>query len=277
MPEGDTIFRLSRRLDRALGGLVLEEVSAGDLAFAAQDLCGARVRRVEARGKHLLLFFEDGRVLHVHLGMTGRWRLSRARGVIRRGSRRLRIGLHVAGVSALCFDAPVVELLLERDLGRHPRLARLGPDLAAAEFDAERARNRLRELGDSVIGEALLDQRALAGIGNVYKSELLFRSRIDPFARVADLDDATLDTLIARARTLLRRNVGPGARTTRFAADGPRLWVYGRAGQHCLVCGARVGMRRQGSAGRSTYFCSACQNVGGATGESDRSDTGRRI
>jgi endonuclease-8 len=169
--------------------------------------------------------------------------------------------LEVEGAVAVCFAAPVVRLL--RGEAGDRALGALGPDVLAEGFDAALARGRIRALGDVAIGDALLDQRALAGIGNVYKSEALFLARIDPFATLAALDDETLDRAVAEARRLMLANTGDAPRRTRGRPGrrGSPLWVYDRSGRPCLVCGGRVGMRRQANA-RSTYFCSACQRVG---------------
>ena len=183
--------------------------------------------------------------------------------------------LEVPGAVAVCFDAPVVELFETRAEGLHAALARLGPDLLAVNFEtsdgAAEALRRLRDpaRADRSIAEALLDQRALAGIGNVYKSEILFIERVDPWARVADSDDATLARLISTARRLLLVNADRRRGEERVttggdrAAAGQRLWVYGRAGRPCRRCGTLIARRRQGSdLPRLTYWCPRCQGVG---------------
>jgi endonuclease-8 len=169
--------------------------------------------------------------------------------------------IETADVVAVCSLAPVVELLSATQAAAHPALSRLGPDLLGAAFDADAARRRLRARGDAEIATALLDQTALAGIGNVYKSEVLFLCGVSPFVRVRLLEDATLDRIVARARELLRRNIGPsGPRRVPGLAPG-RLWVYRRSGQPCLRCGTAVQRAVQGEQARSTYFCPTCQRV----------------
>jgi endonuclease-8 len=161
---------------------------------------------------------------------------------------------------AVCFDAPEVELLTDAEVGRHRALTSLGPDLLSASFDAGEAVRRLREHSGVPLGEALLDQRVLAGIGNVYKSEICFIERVDPWAPVSVLSDDALASLVATARRLLLANVGGGRRvTTGVARPGASLWVYGRAGRPCRRCGTRIESRLQGNQGRVTYWCPHCQ------------------
>ena len=171
------------------------------------------------------------------------------------------------GAVAVCFDAPVVELLEQRAEALHPSLGRLGPDLLADDFDVAEAVRRLREpaRAGTAIGEALIDQRALAGIGNVYKSEILWIERVSPFATVADLDDATLNRLVETARRLLVANADddarPGARhdDRRRGAPGP-LYVYGRTGRPCRRCRTPIVSAQQGrDIPRTTYWCPTCQ------------------
>ena len=162
------------------------------------------------------------------------------------------------GFVAVCFDAPVVQLGSEfamRDLER------LGPDATSDEFDAREALRRIRARGDLTIGEALLVQRALAGIGNVIKAEALFLCGQDPFQHVADVAEERLRAIVEAAHRLLVANRRSGPRTSRRALSGPTLWVYGRSGKPCLRCGTTVAMRRHGTLLRSTYYCPRCQEV----------------
>src|SRR5215470_16638974 len=151
----------------------------------------------------------------------------------------------------------------DRAVPLHPAMQALGPDLLASDFDAAEAERRLRARPQMQIAEALLDQRALAGIGNVYKSETLFIERINPWTRVADVPDAALVRLVATAHRLLHENVRPGSphriTTRRDLAGRGSLWVYGRAGRPCLRCGTPIQTRRQGELNRSTYWCPTCQ------------------
>ena len=258
VPEGDTIHRAARHLRRALVGRPVRALSLRDRP-TPEAIPGRPVQDVEARGKNLLVRFEPGWVLYTHMKMTGSWHIYRPGESWRKNPRWVVARIDNEAFSCVCFNAPVVELLTDARARRHPTLARLGPDLLAHRPDLPEMVRRLRTLGDLPLGVALLDQRALAGIGNVYKSELCFLSRLDPFAPVAGYDEATLLDLLRRARRSMLENMDTFRRTTRRAPDGERHWVYGRVGAPCHRCGDAVQLRRQGDAGRSTYFCPRCQ------------------
>lgn len=268
MPEGDTLARTASGLrPHLIGREVRAARASGPGPLPRVDrLVGTRIEDVEARGKHLLVRFDSGLTLRTHLGMRGSWHRYRPGERWRRPPARARLVLEVPGTVAVCFDAPVVELLESRTEAVHPVLAELGPDLLAPAFDAAEAVRRLRspERAATPIAEALLDQRALAGIGNVYKSEILFIDGVDPFAPIGNLDDATLERLVATARSLLAANAtraaGPERVTTGSARRrvGP-LWVYGRAGRPCRRCGTRLVGRRHGALPRVTTWCPRCQ------------------
>ena len=262
MPEGDTIFRAARTLEKVLAGQVVTGARSMVPAVPAARLSGRTVARVEARGKNLLIHFDDGRVLHTHMRMTGSWHVYRPGERWQRPERQARVVLETERFVAVCFAAPVVALLSAAELARHPSLSRLGPDPLSPSFDRTEARRRLRALGDRSVGEALLRQSALAGVGNVYKSEALFLCATDPFRLVRDLSDPELDRLVAKARELLSANVGGGPRTTRPSLTPERTWVYGRGGKPCRRCGTAIRMRRQGPDARSTYWCETCQPAG---------------
>lgn len=291
MPEGDTIFRAAATLKRAIEGKVVQRFYSPlpQVMAAAPEIEGRKLERVEARGKNLLFHFEGGRVLHSHMRMTGSWHIYRPGEAWQKSQRAARVVLETADMIAVCFSAPVVEVLTEEALPRHPSLARLGPDILKEGFDPAVARARLRQRADAPISEALLMQGALAGIGNVYKSEVLFLCRIDPFVAVSALSDAVLDRVIRLAQELMSRNLEGYARTTTRAvprafmpARGPRYHVYGRAGEACPECGTKVRANRAasgpvvsgegwgaaagGEATRVTFFCPQCQPPG-ALGE----------
>ncbi len=271
MPEGDTIFRAARTLEKVLSGQVVTGARSAVPAIPAAQLSGCTVARVEARGKNLLIHFDDGRVLHTHMRMTGSWHVYRPGERWQRPARQARVVLETERFVAVCFSAPVVALLSAAELARHPSLSRLGPDPLSPSFDRLEARRRLRELGERPVGEALLRQSALAGVGNVYKSEALFLCATDPFRLVRDFSDPELDRLIAKARELLSANVGGGPRTTRPSLTRERTWVYGRSGKPCRRCGTPIRMRRQGPEARSTYWCATCQPAGARSAEVSRS------
>jgi endonuclease-8 len=219
---------------------------------------------VEARGKHLLIELDDRRFLHSHLGMTGSWHVYRPGERWRKPGRNADLVLENDGWQVICFTPPVLALLTERAVARHRVLSALGPDLLSPRFDARAAAARFLADPQRPLGEALLDQRLACGIGNVYKSEGLFTAGLDPFGPVAQLDRAGMASLLEAIQTEMLRNMDGYPRTTRRSTDGGRAWVYGRVGQPCHRCGTTIRMRRQGDAGRSTYFCPRCQSVAGA-------------
>ncbi len=255
MPEGDTIFRTATVLRRALvGGIVRRALAQpGPGLSRVPDLSvlvGASVDAVEARGKHLLIGFSDGRWVRTHMRMKGSWHRYRPGEPWRLPARRAVCVLETDAAVAVCFDAPVVELLTDADLVRHGALRALGPDLLAAAPDLGEAVRRLRDRQSVALGEAVLDQRAAAGIGNVIKSESLFMEGLDPWAPVNAFSDAELLAVVGRAAQLLAANTSGGRRvTTGRRSPGEALWVYRRTGRPCLRCGTLIRARRQGSAG----------------------------
>lgn len=269
MPEGDTIYRAARALRHALEGETVTAVATtvGQVrALGEQRLVGQTVGAVEPRGKHLLIWFAPSELaLHTHMRMTGSWHLYRHGQRWRKPRHLLRFRLETAQWLALCFSAPVIELLSARQVARHPALAALGPDALDSEVDLDEVRRRLDAVPDSTIGEALLDQRVLAGVGNVYKNEVLFIHGVDPWTPVADVDAETRDRLLATAVELLRRNVTPGQTrrvTTGAAGVGDDLYVYGRNRRPCPRCQRPLAVARQGEQGRLTYWCRSCQGPG---------------
>ena len=274
MPEGDTIHRTAAVLARALAGaeVVRAEARHGPRYGTPPDLSrvvGSTVMGVTARGKHLLIDFSVGLTLHSHLGIHGTWH-TYPRGAAPARTRYAAARLETPRFLAACFSPTTLELVETAAVDRLPALASLGPDLLDAGFELDEARRRIREHGQMRLGEALLDQRALAGIGNVYRSELLFLGGIHPARRVGELDDAALDAVVARARELLRLHVHGGARVT-TGADGARrgapLWVYGRTGRPCRRCGTPIRSARGAAGGhrppRTTYWCPRCQPESG--------------
>jgi endonuclease VIII len=258
VPEGDTLHRTAAGLRPYLVGRTVIAARAGGPGAVPQieRVVGKQIRSVETQGKNLLIRFDGDFELRTHLRMNGSWHRYRPGERWRRPPSRARLVLEVPGAVAVCFDAPVVELFEERAEALHPALASLGPDLLAPDFDATEALRRLRapERRDISISAALLDQRALAGIGNIWRNETLFAERVDPFAAVAELDDATLDRLVTTARRLLTHSAG--------AAPGRlAMRVYRRAGRPCPRCGTLI---RSGPLSteipRTTYWCPTCQS-----------------
>jgi endonuclease-8 len=255
MPEGDTIHRAARTLQKAIGGRTLEAFESPLPELADRVAPGTRIDSVRARGKHLIVRFEDGRILDTHMRMDGSWHVYRPGEAWQRGAGGARVVLRTSEWIAVCFDAPWVKLLDDER-----SLATLGPDLLEPDVDLAQAVLRLRSANDLAIGEAIMKQRLVAGIGNVYKSETLFLCRVNPFAKVGSLDDATLLAIVAKASALMKANLHHRFRTTRRRSGG-RLWVYERSGQPCFECGAILRMRRQGELPRSTYYCPRCQRT----------------
>ena len=269
MPEGDTVHKIARALRPRLEGEQLVALWLRERGAVA-PLAGARVREVAALGKHLLIVLEPAgggqeRVLHVHLGMHGRW-LRVAPDAPRAPAERVRLA---TGREAFaCTKAAVAELLRRSELADHRVLARLGPDLLADELALDAVVARARRRDPPTAADLLLDQRIACGLGNVYKSELLFLERIAPRTPPRALPDARLAALYERGRALLRANLGGWPRTTtgevRPGAPWPpgmlRLWVYDRRGRPCLRCGAPIALDRHGSLARATFWCPRCQH-----------------
>jgi endonuclease-8 len=253
VPEGDTVWYAARRLDEALTGRTLTRTDFRVPRFATADLSGATVSEAVSRGKHLLIRTADGLSIHTHLRMDGSWRVSPAAEPVR-DSHRIRLILANDQWRATGYQLGVVELLRTRDENRVT--GHLGPDLLGLDWDPAEAVRRLAADQDRPVAEALLDQRNLAGIGNLYKAEVLFLRGVNPWAPVRAAGD--LHQLVELARELLDTNKDRVSQiTTGSAARGAENWVYGRKGRPCRRCGTPI--RAQGQADRITYWCPACQ------------------
>lgn len=270
MPEGDTIYRVAQTLRRSLVDCDVTHVATtvGQVRqLGVERLVGQRVREVEPRGKHLLLWFApSGLALHSHMRMTGSWHVYRHGERWRKPRHYARFELHVVAWVAVCFSAPVIELLSQRQVARHRALAALGPDALDEAPDLAEARRRLDDRADWTIGEALLDQRMLAGVGNVYKNEVLFIHRLDPWLPVSQIDGDTRDAVLDTVVRLLRENTGRGrvrrVTTGDRSGRGDDLHVYGRHRRPCPRCQRPIAVARQGEHGRLTYWCRSCQGPG---------------
>lgn len=274
MPEGDTIYRSARALDRALAGKIVTrfETAYAHLASINDDkqIVGRTVERVEARGKWLLMHFSADLILVTHMRMNGSWHLYRTGERWRRPRRDMRIVIETAEWSAVGFAVPVTEFHSASSLLRKTRIPSLGPDLLKQEFEPGAALARMQQRAEEQIGDVLLNQQVMAGIGNVYKSETCFVCGVNPFRQVGALDPSQLEDLIFKARKFLALNVAEDAdgeistyaglrRTTRSSDHSARLWVYGRRGEPCRRCGTPIEMRKQGAGARSTFWCPVCQ------------------
>ncbi len=258
MPEGDTVYLAAQRLDRALSA---QEISRSDFRvpkLATVDLSGRRVESVLSRGKHLLWRFSDGLTLHTHFRMDGQWHLYRPRERWRKPGFEARVVLHTSQWTAVGFRLPVVELLPTDEEERV--VGHLGPDLLGADWDAQEAVRRLARDGERTISDALLDQRNLAGVGNVYRCEICFLRGLDPWRPVAGVED--LAAVVDLTKRLFEANRGRGGHvTTGNTRRGSRHWVYGRRGRPCLRCGTHIRYRSapDGTTERVTYWCPHCQ------------------
>ena len=262
MPEGDTIYRTAESLRKWLGGRTITAASAAR-GIGVERLVGCRVGAVDAHGKHLLLRFSEGLVLHTHMRMTGSWHVYPAGERWGRPASQARVVLQAAHRVAVCFNAPVIEVLSEREVGIHPSLRRLGPDvLVPATLDPPvvRARARARAGASPTAGELLLDQQVVAGIGNIYRCEALFLCGISPWAASTALGDGSIDALVATASQLMAANATAGPSVPRsFGGLRGDTWVYRRAGRPCRRCGTMVRRALIGRQPRSVYWCPSCQ------------------
>ncbi|MFD4691697.1 Fpg/Nei family DNA glycosylase [Streptomyces sp. NPDC058463] len=264
MPEGDTVLQTAKRLDAALAGHVLIRSDLRVPRFATADLTGRAVLDVTARGKHLLTRIEDGLTLHSHLRMDGTWRVYAAGERWSGGpAHQIRAVLATAEHTAVGYRLPVLELLRTRD--EEQAVGHLGPDLLGPDWEPHTALRNLLSDPARPLGEALLDQRNLAGIGNVYKCELCFLARVTPWLPVGELPVPTAGRLVTTAKQLLEANRDRPTRTTTgpVAALGraptrERLFVYGRGHRPCLRC--RTPIRKADQADRPTYWCPHCQS-----------------
>ena len=274
MPEGDTIFRSARALNLALQGKRVEffETAYAQLASVNDQspVAGRTVERVESRGKWLLIHFSGDLILVTHMLMSGSWHIYRRGERWKRSRSHMRAMIATADFEAVAFDVPIANFYTSRTLEWNTAIPKLGPDLLGAGFSGNEALHRLAARGDDEIANALLNQQVVAGIGNVFKSEICFACGVNPFAKVSALPQTKLEDLLDTARRLMAANVSEGAadriltytgsrRTT--GSDNPtaRMWVYGRQGQQCRRCGTLILMRKQGPGVRSTYWCPECQ------------------
>ena len=267
MPEGDTLHRAANRLRPALAGAELIRFEAPRL-LGDRPKPGVHIRDVEAVGKHLLIHFDDGLTLRTHLGMPGSWQLYETGQRWRKGRHLMRALVEVPGWEAVCFSAPQVQTYRPAFPGgalgtELDPIGHLGPDLCTVDPDLDKAVRRYVEVcpPTTEIAVALLDQKLAAGIGNVYKSEVLHRGRVDPFVPVAEVPVDVIRRLLASANRLLLHNLTTTQRTTVAGPPGT-LAVYGRARKPCRVCGTSIEMRRHGEQNRSTYWCPRCQPPG---------------
>ena len=278
MPEGDTIYRSARALQSAIGGQVITgfETVLAMLARIDDDtpLVGRTVEKVESKGKWLFIHFSGDLILVTHMLMSGSWHLYRTGEKWRMPRNRMRLVLETSNWQAVAFNVPVAEFHTSRSLERHLQISRLGPDILSSNFSTDDAVKRLSEyalkMPAAEIGSTLLNQQILAGLGNVYKSEVAFAAGVHPFRAMDTLSLRDMERIVDIAQRYMKSNVVEGKgdgivtysgnrRTTRSMDREERLWVYRRQGQECRRCGSAIMMRRQGTQARSTYWCPDCQ------------------
>jgi len=275
MPEGDTIFRTARALGRALlDKPVTAFRSTYPMLTRFNDdtpLAGQTVDQVESRGKWLLIHFSGGGTLATHMLMSGSWHIYRHGECWQRPRDHMRILLENSEYATVGFTVPVAKLVWRRDVERALRIPGTAIDVLSADFDPAEVARRVAAHGDEEIGDVLLHQEVIAGVGNVFKSEICFVTATHPFCRVAELDAERIALLVATSRKLVKANVmedsgetivtygGRQRRTTHESDPSASLWVYGRAGEPCRKCGQQIRRRMQGPDVRVTFWCQHCQ------------------
>jgi endonuclease-8 len=275
MPEGDTIFRTARALGRALTGKKVTGFRSTypKLTRFNDDtpLAGQTVERVESRGKWLLIHFSGGATLATHMLMSGSWHIYRPGEPWQQPKANMRIVIENSEYAVVGFRVPVAEMHTAQSLARDRRIPGPATDVLSAEFDAEAAARRILAHQGEEIGDVLLHQEVMAGVGNIFKSEICFVTAINPFRKMASLTSEQADETVAAARRLLAANVledsgdaivtygGRKRRTTHESDPGASLWVYGRKGEPCRRCGELIRRRIQGPDARVTFWCARCQ------------------
>ncbi|HMI54329.1 MAG TPA: DNA-formamidopyrimidine glycosylase family protein [Candidatus Saccharimonadales bacterium] len=274
MPEGDTIFRTARTLHRALAGQIVTGFESVlpklDRVAVDSGVTGRSVEKVEANGKWIVMYFSGDLILLTHMLMSGSWHIYRPGEKWHRWAGDMRLAVHTEKIEAVGFNVPIAEFHTPDTLRRRRVFNQIGPSVLAAEFDSGEALRRLGSRPELSVGEALLSQALLAGIGNVFKSEICFACGVNPFRIVGSLSISELSGLVATARKFLLANVTENSgdqivtytglrRTTGRIASEENLWVYGRRGKPCRKCGMTIASRKQGDDARSTFWCERCQ------------------
>jgi endonuclease-8 len=274
MPEGDTIFRTARTLHRALAGQTVTGFASVlpklDRVEVDSGVTGRTVERVEARGKWILMYFSGDLILLTHMLMSGSWHIYRPGEKWHRPRSDMRLVIHTERIDAVGFNVPIADFHTPDTLRRRRVFRQIGPSVLAPEFDSAEALRRLRSRPELLVGEALLSQALLAGIGNVFKSEICFACGVNPFRIVRSLSISELSCLVSTARKFLLANATDNSgdqivtyarfrRATGRKASKETLWVYGRRGEPCRKCGIAIASRKQGSDARATFWCANCQ------------------
>ncbi len=282
MPEGDTIFRTARALARALAGKPITGFRSNYALLTRYNddtpLAGQTVERVEARGKWMLTYFSGGGILATHLLMSGSWHIYRPGEQWRVASVHMRIVIENSDYQAVGFHVPVAQMHTAQSLVRDRRIPQPAGDVLRDEFDANAAATRMMACANEQVADVLLHQEVLAGVGNVFKSEICFVNGVNPFCKVAALGREDVIALVRTSRRLVAANVledspdrivtfrGQQRRTTHRSEPGESLWVYGRRGEPCRRCGEPVRSRLQGPDARVTFWCGRCQPMPDGSG-----------
>jgi endonuclease-8 len=274
MPEGDTIFRAARTLHRALAGQIVTGFESVLPKLERVDvdspITGRRIERVEAKGKWLLIHFSGNLILLTHMLMNGSWHIYRPGERWNRRRDDMRIVILTEKIHAVAFTVPIAEFHTDESLRRRKTFRELGPSVLGADYEESEVLRRLRSRPEMSVGEALLTQSLLAGVGNVFKSEVCFACGVNPFRLIATLSIAELSCLAATARKFLLANVADSSgdqivtytgirRTTGRTEREENLWVYRRRGEPCRRCGSEIVSRKQGTDARTTFWCPNCQ------------------
>ena len=277
MPEGDTVFRTARALGRALVAKPVIGFRTTYPLLARFDddtpLTGQLVRSVESRGKWLLIHFSGGGTMATHMLMSGSWHIYRPGERWQRPRTNMRILIENSEYVAVAFNVPVAKMLQSDEIERVLPIPHTAIDLLSQDFDMAEVARRIMACGAEEIGDVLLRQQVIAGVGNLFKSEVCYVTATNPFSTVAALDVAKIQALIATSRRLLKANVledsdevfvtdiGRRRRTTHESDPGASLWVYGRQGEPCRRCGEPIRRRLQGPDARVTFWCPQCQSM----------------
>ncbi len=296
MPEGDTIYRAARAMQKAVGGKVVTafEANLATLASVADDkgVVARTVEKVEARGKWCLIHFSGDLILLTHMLMSGSWHIYKTGEKWWMGRNRMRCAITCGDYQAVAFNVPVAEFHTARSLERNSQVPKLGVDILSDEYSTEAGVRALKERAATHPGDevavALLNQRVLAGLGNVYKSEVAFAAGVNPFRQMRTLTEREMEVMADVSQRYMKANILDGSgdgivtysgnrRTTHSMDRSDRLWVYGRQGQECRRCGAIVMMRKQGEQVRSTYWCPSCQPWIAAEGQTAEAPVGRQV
>jgi endonuclease VIII len=266
--EGPAVVRWSLALRALIGEPLLAVAAPRRWHDRVAAILGATVTAVETRGKHLLLHLSAGGAIHGHAMQYGSWQVGEPGMPLRKAQRYIRLHLRTAAHEAVYYHGPVMEILTADELSTHGALLALGPDLMRQDFDPREVERRLATAGDRPIGDAVLDQRIVAGIGNIFKSEGLFLAGIDPRRSTRTVSRRELASLWAELIPLMQASVERFGATTTLPPDllssTQRHWVYRRRGHPCLRCRTPITMERQGELRRATYYCPHCQRVAAA-------------